>query len=475
MRRDDYLTSTHRGHGHTLAKGADLQRMMGELFGKASGFNGGKGGSMHIADFSVGMLGANGVVAAGLPIAVGAAHAQKLQRRDGITACFFGDGAINRGPFLESLNWARVFELPVLFVCEDNRWSATTASGTMTAGDGAAARALSLDIPAVQVDGNDVLAVHAAAATLVQQVRSGRGPRLLHALTYRVKGHVSVDLAAYREARGTAGGAEDRPDRPGARALPGPAGGRAQRPRGHRARGRGRSGGGPRGRRGRALARRRRRLHRRADHGGRPMALMTYAEAAALAVTHEMQADASVVVLGEDVGRGGIFGQYKGLLERFGAQRVIDTPISEAAILGAGVGMALAGLRPVVEMRVVDFALCGMDEMVNQAAKNRFMFGGQGRVPMVVRMPIGIWDSSAAQHSQSLESWFAHLPGVVVRVPRDAAGQLLDAARGAGQRRPGGLHGTQDAVGPERRGRRDAARRARPGADAARGPATSRW
>jgi pyruvate dehydrogenase E1 component beta subunit len=147
------------------------------------------------------------------------------------------------------------------------------------------------------------------------------------------------------------------------------------------------------------------------------MALMTYAEAAVLAVAHEMEADANVVVLGEDVGRGGIFGQYKGLQARFGSQRVIDTPISEAAILGAGVGMALAGLRPVVEMRVVDFALCGMDEMVNQAAKNRFMFGGQGRVPMVVRMPIGIWDSSAAQHSQSLESWFAHLPGVVVVCP----------------------------------------------------------
>ena len=147
------------------------------------------------------------------------------------------------------------------------------------------------------------------------------------------------------------------------------------------------------------------------------MALMTYAEAAALALAHEMEADANVVVLGEDVGRGGIFGQYQGLQARFGDQRVIDTPISEAAILGAGVGMALAGLRPVVEMRVVDFALCGMDEIVNQAAKNRFMFGGQGRVPMVVRMPIGIWDSSAAQHSQSLESWFAHLPGVVVVCP----------------------------------------------------------
>ena len=199
LQRHDYLTSTHRGHGHTLAKGADPQAMMSELFGKLGGTNGGKGGSMHIADFSVGMLGANGVVGAGLTIAVGAAHAQKLQRREGITACFFGDGAINRGPFLEALNWARIYELPVLFVCEDNRWSATTASGPMTAGAGASARALSLDIAAMQVDGNDVLAVHAAAAKLVPEVRSGGGPRLLHAITYRVKGHVSVDPAAYRK------------------------------------------------------------------------------------------------------------------------------------------------------------------------------------------------------------------------------------------------------------------------------------
>ena len=199
LRPDDYLTSTHRGHGHTLAKGADLARMMAELFGKATGFNGGKGGSMHIADFSVGMLGANGVVAAGLPIAVGAAHAQKLQGRDAITVCFFGDGAINRGPFLEALNWARVYALPVLFVCEDNRWSATTASGPMTAGDGASARAISMDIAATQVDGNDALAVYAAAGGLAAQVRAGQGPLLLHALTYRVKGHVSVDPAAYRD------------------------------------------------------------------------------------------------------------------------------------------------------------------------------------------------------------------------------------------------------------------------------------
>jgi acetoin:2,6-dichlorophenolindophenol oxidoreductase subunit beta len=147
------------------------------------------------------------------------------------------------------------------------------------------------------------------------------------------------------------------------------------------------------------------------------MAELSYAQAACEALASAMHADPKVVVLGEDVGRGGIFGQYAGLQQHFGAQRVIDTPISEATIMGAGVGMALAGMKPVVEMRVVDFALCAMDEIVNQAAKNRFMFGGQGRVPLVARMPIGMWSASAAQHSQSFEAWFAHLPGVVVVCP----------------------------------------------------------
>jgi pyruvate/2-oxoglutarate/acetoin dehydrogenase E1 component len=150
------------------------------------------------------------------------------------------------------------------------------------------------------------------------------------------------------------------------------------------------------------------------------MAVMTYAQAAALAVSEAMRRDPKVVVLGEDVGRGGIFGQYNGLAATWGPQRVIDTPISEAAIVGAGVGMALMGMRPVVELRVIDFALCAMDEIVNQAAKNRYMFGGQGRVPMVMRMPVGMWANSAAQHSQSLEAWFAHLPGVVVLCPATA-------------------------------------------------------
>ncbi len=173
--------------------------MMAELFGRATGTNKGKGGSMHIADFGVGMLGANGVVAAGMPIAVGAAHALKIRGRREIVACFFGDGAVNRGPFIEALNWAVVYHLPVLFVCEDNRISATTPTGPMTGGPGASARAESIGVPAMKVDGNDVAAVDAAAARLVAEVRSGAGPRFLHAVTYRFKGHVSVDPGAYRD------------------------------------------------------------------------------------------------------------------------------------------------------------------------------------------------------------------------------------------------------------------------------------
>jgi pyruvate dehydrogenase E1 component alpha subunit len=156
---------------------------------------------MHIADFSVGMLGANGVVADGMPIAVGAAHAVKIRKEKRIVACFFGDGAVNRGPFLEALNWAAIHALPVLFVCEDNRWSATTPTDAMTAGEGALARATAIGVPGLQVDGNDVFAVDDAAAQLVSRIKAGKGPQFLHAVTYRFKGHVSVDAAAYRDGK----------------------------------------------------------------------------------------------------------------------------------------------------------------------------------------------------------------------------------------------------------------------------------
>jgi len=162
------------------------------------------------------------------------------------------------------------------------------------------------------------------------------------------------------------------------------------------------------------------------------MALMSYLEAGKTALAAEMRADPAVWALGEDLGRGGVFGQYKGLVEEFGRERIVDTPISEATIMGAAVGAALMGTRPVVEMRFADFALCAVDELVNQAAKARYMFGGQGRVPLVVRQPIGMWRSSAAQHSQSLEGWYAHIPGLVVvcpGTPADNYGLLRSAIR----------------------------------------------
>ena len=151
------------------------------------------------------------------------------------------------------------------------------------------------------------------------------------------------------------------------------------------------------------------------------MARLTYAQAACTALAEAMRADARVVALGEDVGRGGIFGQYRGLAEAFGPQRVIDTPISEATIMGAAVGAAMCGTRPVVETRYLDFTLCAADELVNQAAKARYMFGGQARVPIVVRQPTGLWMNCAAQHSQSLEAWWAHMPGLVVLAPSTPA------------------------------------------------------
>jgi acetoin:2,6-dichlorophenolindophenol oxidoreductase subunit alpha len=198
LRTDDRITSTHRGHGHGLAKGSDLDGMMAELYGKEAGLCGGKGGSMHVADFSVGMLGANGIVAGGIPIACGAAQGLRLLGSDAMVACFFGDGAVNRGPFLEGMNWAAIYKLPVLFVCEDNTFSAFTHSSTTTAGPGPLARAESCGVMGERVDGNDVLAVRAAALRLSSEARAGAGPRFLWAKTYRFSGHVSVDPAAYR-------------------------------------------------------------------------------------------------------------------------------------------------------------------------------------------------------------------------------------------------------------------------------------
>ena len=197
LTREDYILSTHRGHGHTLAKGADATAMMKELLGRTGGCCGGKGGSMHIADFGVRMLGANGVVGANITIAAGAAHGIKLLGGDQIVVCFFGDGAANRGPFLEGVNWAGVFDLPILFVCEDNRYSASTLTSDMTSGN-VADRARALGLRTTEADGNDVTALAATAADITARIRETGRPEFLHAKTYRLSGHTYFDPATYR-------------------------------------------------------------------------------------------------------------------------------------------------------------------------------------------------------------------------------------------------------------------------------------
>ena len=189
LNSDDQIISTHRGHGHCLAKGADLNRMMAELYGRQTGYCKGKGGSMHIADFSIGMLGANGIVAGGIPIVTGAGLAAQLEGKGRVAVSFFGDGASNAGPFHESINIAATWKLPMLYVCENNLYSAgTTAADTLALSD-VAARAAGYGIPGVVVDGNDVMAVYEAAEAAVNRARAGQGPSLIECKTYRWRGH----------------------------------------------------------------------------------------------------------------------------------------------------------------------------------------------------------------------------------------------------------------------------------------------
>ena len=189
LNRDDQIISTHRGHGHCLAKGADLNRMMAELYGRQTGYCKGKGGSMHIADFSIGMLGANGIVAGGIPIVTGAGLAAQLEGKGRVAVSFFGDGASNAGPFHESINIAATWKLPMLYVCENNLYSAGTIAAETLALSDVAARAAGYGIPGVVVDGNDVMAVYEAAEAAVNRARAGQGPTLIECKTYRWRGH----------------------------------------------------------------------------------------------------------------------------------------------------------------------------------------------------------------------------------------------------------------------------------------------
>jgi pyruvate dehydrogenase E1 component alpha subunit len=198
LRQDDYVITTHRGHGHMIAKGADLERMTAELFGKKNGYCKGKGGSMHIADFSIGILGANGVVAGGLPIITGAGLSIKMRKTDQVAVCFFGDGATNRGPVHEAMNMAAIWKLPILFVVENNQWSSTTPLKYSCSVEDLYKRAAGYNIPGEKVDGNDILSVRKVTAEAVGRARAGEGPTFIENKTYRIKGHFEGDPQKYR-------------------------------------------------------------------------------------------------------------------------------------------------------------------------------------------------------------------------------------------------------------------------------------
>jgi 2-oxoisovalerate dehydrogenase E1 component len=440
-RPDDVITSTHRGHGHVLAKGLQPRRMLAELMGKATGACRGRGGSMHVADPALGIFGANGIVGAGLPIAAGAAHALQARGAGQVVVAFFGDGAVATGAFHEAVNLAALWRLPVIFLCENNGFSEFSRTADQHPVS-LAQRAVGYGLPFREAAGNDVEAVADAMAAVLGEVRAGRGPCLVEAATVRVHGHYEGDQQRYRDesefaaadaadpltlarkrltelgvgpaevaaldeqAAAAVAEAEDfarRSPEPGPGELlddvikPRPA--PAPAPAGTSPAGGGPAAAGP------------------PDAGPRPVSVSRVIRQA----LHDALADDPAVFLaGIDVGGGNVFGLTRGLKDRW-PDRVLDTPIAETAVMGLAVGAAMAGMRPVVELMYLDFLGVCLDQIMNQAAKLRYMTGGAVTLPLVIRTQFGSGRSSGSQHSQSLEAMLAHIPGLTVVMPSSAA------------------------------------------------------
>jgi 2-oxoisovalerate dehydrogenase E1 component len=436
----DVITSNHRGHGHCLAKGLAPEPMMAELLARATGTNKGLGGSMHIADPDLGIFGANGIVAAGVPIAAGAALAAKLRGQGGVVVTFFGDGAIAQGAFHEAANLAALWRLPVVFFCENNGYAEFSPIADQHPVP-MAARAAGYGLDYVSVDGNDVEAVAAVMTDVVRRIREGAGPVFVEATTYRWHGHYEGDPEKYRSqdelsqwqqrdplvitrarllGRGVAedtlnevdaqvqariDAAVDR-----ARQAPPPDMG----------------------------------VLRSSVYAPRPAVaepdwvpdpdgeIFRTMDAVRLALEGELDANPAAFVAGVDVGKGGnVFALTRGLHAKW-PDRLLDTPISETAVMGLAVGGAMAGMTPLVELMYLDFLGVCFDQILNQAAKLRFMTGGKARMGLVIRTQFGGGRSSGSQHSQSLEALLAHVPGLTVvmpSTPADTYGLLRSAIR----------------------------------------------
>ncbi len=442
LRDSDYLNTTHRGHGHIIAKGADLNRMMAELYGRENGLCAGKGGSMHVTDGSRGVLGANGIVGAGYLLAMGAGITIRHQKRDDISVVIAGDGSVNQGMFHEAMNMIAVFDLPVLVVVENNLYGEFTSLERHSGVTEIYKRAEAYGIASQRLDGNNAREIFTKVGEIVADMRKDGKPRLVELMTYRWHGHMEGDPELYRdEAEKEKYKAQD----PIPRFI---------------------------------------KEMREADTASdaeieairkaavdavsaavtfalqaaepKPAALMTdvytpekescfkgtitlsgekeasVSQAVNEALAEEMARDDTVFLWGEDVTLGGYFNVTEGLVDRFGKNRIIDTPISEYGIVGGAVGAAMTGMRPVVEILFADFLTCCMDPIINQAAKLRYMTGGQVSIPLTIRTPLGSGIGMAAQHSQSMEKFFFGVPGLMVVAPSDpftAKGLLKSAIR----------------------------------------------
>jgi 2-oxoisovalerate dehydrogenase E1 component len=447
LRTDDVVFSTHRGHGHALAKGVSPRQLFAELFGRASGCSRGRGGSMHLFAPETGMMGTSGIVGPSILQAAGAGYSFVVKKTDQVAVAFFGDGAVNNGAFHEGLNMASIWKLPVLFVCENNQFATEVPFSYAAGNPSVASRAASYGLPGVDLDGNDVLAIHQAAAQAIDRARSGDGPTLFECRTYRTRPHAEgmgdytyrtreeVDLWKTRcpilrfktaiiklltSPSSQLDAIESEIDTAVDDALqfaetspwPDP-----------------------------ATATRFVFTEAKSpvidfptpDPTKSGEREITYMQATLEGLSEEMARDPTIFVLGEGVGvRGGNFKTTAGLYERYGSVRLRDTPICERGFVGLGCGAAMTGTRPVIDFMFADFVLDAVGEIVNQIAKIQYMSSGRLKMPILLRGCIGIGHSAATHHSGNHYSMYAHFPGlrvVVPSTPYDAKGLLKQALR----------------------------------------------
>ena len=439
LRADDAVFSTHRGHGHALAKGLPVEELFAELFGRATGCSRGRGGSMHLFAPEIGLMGTSGIVGPSILQATGAGYAFRLAKTDRVGVAFFGDGATNNGAFHEGLNLASIWKLPVLFVCENNQFATEVPFQAAAGNPDVAARAFGYGMPGVQVDGNDAWAVAEAAREAVERARAGQGPTLIECLTYRTRPH-SEGMGDYtyrtreeveewrrrcpiqrlRAAHPERAAEFDRIDEEvaasvaaaskAAEAAPWPTADEATTHVYAPARVVREPAGGP--------------------GSGREISLVA---ATLEALDEQMRDDASIFVLGEGIGvRGGNFGTTAGLFAKYGAERLRDTPIAERGFTGLACGAAMVGGRPVVDFMFIDFLNDAFGEIVNQIAKMQYMSSGRLKMPVLLRGCIGIGHAAATHHSGSYYSLYSHIPGLRVVVPSspyDAKGLFTHALR----------------------------------------------